>query len=339
MPDPTGPQPPAEIAASGAPLVAEHPVPACDVCGGTETEPVAWGYDFELLTCRNRWRFVRCDACGHVWLDPRPDVDALDVIYPPTYYAYNYDAISPVARKAKELLDARKLAGILRSSGATPSAYLDVGCGDGRYLEVLARRGLPRSSLYGLELDERTVAGLRDRGFQAHCERVETTIRFADGSLDLITMFHVIEHVASPRAVVERLASWLTPGGVLALETPNIDSLDARLFRRGTWGGFHIPRHWHLFSRSTLTRLLESVGLEVVSVRYQPGHAFWMYSLHHELRYRDRPRPRLARAFDPFRSVPPLAAFTAFDVARAAIGARTSAILVVARKPGGQPAP
>jgi SAM-dependent methyltransferase len=164
-------------------------------------------------------------------------------------------------------------------------------------------------------------------------ERVEDCEHFGSARLDLITMFHVIEHVSSPRDVVDRLAGWLRPGGVLAVETPNIDSLDARLFAGGLWGGYHIPRHWHLFRPETMTRLLEAAGLEVVAVEHQTGHAFWMYSLHHRLRYAERPHPRLARRFDPLTAVAPLLAFTAFDRARAAVGARTSAMLHVARRP------
>jgi SAM-dependent methyltransferase len=165
------------------------------------------------------------------------------------------------------------------------------------------------------------------------CERVESCDRFEPGTFDLITMFHVIEHIDSPRTAVARLAEWLAPGGVLAVETPNLDSLDAHLFRDGKWGGYHIPRHWHLFRPSTLSRLLESVGLEVEAVRYETGHAFWMYSFHHALRYREPPRPRLARVFDPLASVAPLAAFTAFDRMRAMLGAKTSSMLITARLP------
>ena len=332
--DPLTLREPAEIAASDAPLVATEEIPRCDVCGGDRHRVIASGYDYELITCRNRWTYVQCEACGHVWLDPRPAVDALDTIYPSTYYAYNYDQIGSVARRGKEVLDSLKMRQILRYCEQTPERYLDVGCGDGRYLEVLARRGVPRSGLYGLELDQPTVDRLRERGLQVYCERVETCERFGNDFLDLITMFHVIEHVASPRAVVERLAGWLRPGGVAAIETPNIDSLDARLFRDGRWGGYHIPRHWHLFAPESFTRLFESCGLEVQTIRYQTGHSFWMYSFHHVLRYREHARRRLARAFDPMTSVGPLIGFTGFDRLRAALGAKTSAMLLIARKPG-----
>jgi hypothetical protein len=73
--------------------------------------------------------------------------------------------------------------------------------------------------------------------------------------------------------------------------------------------------------------------LKVVRVSYQTGHSFWMYSFHHWLRYAASPRPRLARLFDPLRSLPPLLAFTAFDKLRAILRIPTSSMLVLAQKP------
>jgi 2-polyprenyl-3-methyl-5-hydroxy-6-metoxy-1,4-benzoquinol methylase len=330
MPETAQLEVPAEMA--GLPLVQVLDVPECEVCGSHDSVDYAWGYDYEYRSCRNLWRFVTCRSCGHVWLNPRPRVEALDVIYPPTYFSYHYEEIPAVARRGKELLDRLKMRQILKACSGTPRRYLDVGCGDGRYLEALGRAGVPRDGLYGLELDQDIVDGLRQRGLQAYRQRVETCDVFDNETFDLITMFHVIEHVDSPRSVTDRLAGWLKPGGVLALETPNLDSLDARLFRAGKWGGYHIPRHFHLFKPDTLRRMVEAAGLRVVDVRFQTGHAFWMYSMHHVLRYNDPPHPRLARLFDPLASVIPLAGFTGFDRLRASVGARTSAMLLIARR-------
>lgn len=318
------------------PEIAVERVPRCAVCGGTGSAPFAAGYDYELRTCRNHWHFVRCSGCGHVRLDPRPHPDTLPVIYPPTYYAYNYDTqVHPLARRAKQWLDRRKFSGILGRLGRAPASYLDVGCGNGRFLDLMAAQGVPPERLYGLELDPATVARLRARGYQAFCARIEECEDIPDGSLDLITMFHVIEHVDAPDAVIRRLVRWLAPGGILAIETPNLDSWDARLFTDRFWGGYHIPRHWHLFTPATLTRLLEGAGLEVAGVTYQTGHSFWLYSFHHRLRYGSPPHPALARRFDPMGgSLLALASVTALDKLRAGLGFRTSAMLVIAKKAG-----
>jgi hypothetical protein len=133
--------------------------------------------------------------------------------------------------------------------------------------------------------------------------------------------------------VVRKVAEWLAPGGCFAIETPNLDSVDARWFKETYWGGYHYPRHWHLFTPATLVRLLQAAGLEIVSIKYQTGHSFWMYSFHHSLKYGKKPRPKLARWFHPFKNVAFLAAFTAFDKFRGMLGFKTSAMLIVARKP------
>ncbi|MBX2851283.1 MAG: class I SAM-dependent methyltransferase [Phycisphaeraceae bacterium] len=316
-----------------APMIQTTAVPACPVCQSQAGSGYAQGYDYELETCRNRWGFVHCDDCSHVWLNPRPAVETLSTIYPPSYYAYNYDAqVSPIAVKAKQWIDRMKMAGIRKAMPAPAKSFVDIGCGNGRLLQAMHRLGVCRQQCYGLELDQGVVDSLCEQGFSAHCERVEDCTQIADGSIDLATMFHVIEHVDDPGAVVSRVARWLSEDGVFALETPNVQSLDARLGRKRFWGGYHIPRHWNLFTPKSITQLLEDNGMEVVDIRYQSGHSFWIYSLHHRLRYGTPRMPRLARWCNPFRNLALLALVTAFDRLRVMIGMKTSAMLVIARK-------
>jgi SAM-dependent methyltransferase len=314
------------------PIIATEPIERCDQCGSVAHTEFARGRDYEIRTCRNEWIFVQCTECQLVRLHPRPAVSTLPVIYPPTYYAYQYESIPWVARTAKAILDRRKLSGIVKSLERPVRRYADIGCGTGRYLHAMHAAGVPKDQIHGLELDADVIARLKAEGFQAHHDRVETCTAIAPASLDLATMFHVIEHVDSPAAVIGRVAEWMAPGGVLALETPNLDSMDARRFKDRWWGGYHIPRHWTLFTPETLQAMLRAHGFEPFAVRYQTGHSFWMYSYHHLLRYGPNPRPELAERFDPMRNVVPLAAFTAWDLLRGAFGARTSAMLVLARR-------
>ncbi|MGH7702832.1 MAG: hypothetical protein ACREMO_07035, partial [Gemmatimonadales bacterium] len=144
--------PPEALHAGAAPEIATEPVPGCVVCGGRRFRGYTTGYDYELLTCSNPWTFVQCEHCAHVWLHPRPAISTLGVIYPPTYYAYNYaEQIHPIARWGKETLDRLKFRGILGSLSRQPESYLDIGCGNGRFLRLLERRGVRREGLYGLE--------------------------------------------------------------------------------------------------------------------------------------------------------------------------------------------
>src|SRR5437868_6174548 len=235
-----------------APVIATEPVAKCPTCNEARRQYFASGFDYEMETCGNRWDFWQCDVCSAVWLDPRPAVSELATIYPPTYYAYQIEQkVSALSLKGKEILDRMKFAGVLRTIGAEPRSYLDIGCGNGRYLDVFAKRGISKDKIYGLELSDSQIKELQLRGYKAFNRRVEDCEEIPPASIDLATMFHVIEHVADPEAVVERIATWLSDGGHLVIETPNIDSVDARMFKKTYWGGYHIPRHWTLFNENS----------------------------------------------------------------------------------------
>ncbi len=313
-------------------------VPCC-VCSGTAGREIASGRDYEYLTSSTVFRMVRCRECGHHYLNPRPALDELMTIYPPNYYAYHYtEVLHPLADAAKRTLDQRKMSVWLSHLDSAQPRVLDVGCGNGRYLKALHRRGVPKQQLWGVELDPAVVADLHANGYPAHCGRIEDLVGLPPRSFDLIVMLQVIEHVADPAACIAQLAGLLAPGGVLVLETPNARCLDRTLFRRHYWGGYHFPRHWNLFDATTLSRLLQRHGLHTRLVRYLPSPSFWIYSLHHVTRYALE-CPRLAGLFNPFRNVPAQALFTSLDLLRGCLGLRTSNMEVTAGWTPATPAP
>ena len=324
---------PREFREKTLPLVETVDVGACSVCQSSEATPFSFGVDYEMSTCGNVWCFVRCRNCGHIYLNPRPAEGALSIIYPSSYYSYDFESkVNAIALWVKNLLDRRKLYRLFALMPVVGS-YVDVGCGSGRFLRAARDFGVSPSRVHGLELDEGAAVRLRDSGFDVRSTRAEET-HFPRESIDVVTMFHVIEHVSDPRVVLEKIFDWLRPDGVVAIETPNVDSLDFRLFRRSFWGGYHIPRHWHLFNKETLCRLANSCGFAEAGFWYTTGHSFWMYSFHHALRYNGfLPMPRLARFFDPLTSLFALSLVTGFDLVRGWLGFRTSSMLLVLRKP------
>lgn len=307
-------------------------MPLCPVCLGTSTENYAEGYDYEYETCSNKWSFSKCCSCGHVWLNPRPADDALSIIYPSNYYSYSYKSkVHPVALWAKTVMDKAKLKKIAALAGKAPDSYLDVGCGDGRYLRVIENMGLPKDKIYGVELDKDVVDRLRAEGFNAYYKRIEDCNEIRPESIAFVTMFHVIEHVAEPKKIFHFIHDILSEDGLFAVETPNIDSWDAKIFKATWWGGYHIPRHWNLFSTESLTRLFNDSGFDVVHVGYQTGHSFWLYSFHHLFKY-GKNMPRLAKWFDPMGNLMTLIFFTMLDKIRAFLGFKTSSVLIVGKK-------
>ena len=136
---------------------------------------------------------------------------------------------------------------------------LDVGCGNGAHLLLLKRLGW---EVAGFDLADHTVPEVRAAGIPVHTGALEELVSRA-GGFDLITMWHVLEHVANPRQTLRSLRRLLAPEGVLMLEVPCSDSLAAKLFGRH-WVGYDLPRHLSHFSVKTARRLLDEEGFAVV---------------------------------------------------------------------------
>jgi 2-polyprenyl-3-methyl-5-hydroxy-6-metoxy-1,4-benzoquinol methylase len=140
---------------------------------------------------------------------------------------------------------------------AAGGTLLDVGCSTGTFLE-LARTTF---DAWGVEPDPGTSAQARAAGLSVTTGTVADVVPPA-GGFDAVTMFHVIEHLDSPRQALRQVRKLLSPGGVVMIETPTVDSVWFRL-ARSRWRQL-IPDHYFFFSRDTLERLLAECGLELV---------------------------------------------------------------------------
>jgi SAM-dependent methyltransferase len=302
----------------------------CPICGREPSLEHARGPDFEYAsTGDTEWTFRRCTTCDVVSLSPRPDESALSVIYPSNYYAYDFDATPSIGYRVKEWLD-RRSAGSYLAAAPRDGNVLDIGCGDGRLLRILHARGVARDRLYGVELDARAVEAARGHGFRVSLGRFEDA-DLPEGTFALIVLQQVIEHVPDPRRMVERVRALLAAGGAVVIETPNTRSWDHRLFSKRYWGGYHIPRHFHLFNDRSLPALLRSAGLCVTRVDSLASPNFWIQSLHHRAAESGGPGwVRFLRPHPP--RFLPLAVFSAVD-AVGKLFRLTSNMRVVAIRP------
>jgi SAM-dependent methyltransferase len=166
--------------------------------------------------------------------------------------------------------------------------YLDVGCGSGAALGAARALGW---QVAGIEMSGAAAAkALRFTG-EVYTGDV-LSAPFPPGRFDVVTAFHVLEHVADPVAMLRRMLGWLAPGGLLIVEVPNAGGLGAQLFGRA-WSAIELPRHLSHFSPDSLGRAVALAGGRVVWSwqRAQPRHYLWSLRLALE----DRGWGRLAR--------------------------------------------
>src|SRR5262249_37323679 len=129
---------------------------------------------------------------------------------------------------------------------------LDVGCGAGTLLGLLKRRGF---QVGGVDVSEEAArVAESENGVRVRVGSLKESM-FANASFDIVTLFHVMEHVVNPRAVLAEVSRILKPDGALVLQVPNIDSWQCKAFGV-KWYGLDVPRHVIDYSRKGMLKLL-----------------------------------------------------------------------------------
>lgn len=298
----------------------------CPLCRHSSTH-YATARDIEYFTLDQDFDFFRCSNCDVIYIDPMLK-DALSTIYPANYYSFDKSVQKNAVTAVKEWLDKLAFRGFLNAIPGDKLSLLDVGGGQG-WLASLMRETDPRISRTQIvDIDPAAKTRAERQGHAYFCGKIEEF--YTADKFDVILMLNLIEHVADPYAVLTKARSLLTPHGRLYIKTPNFQALDARIFRHRSWGGYHCPRHFIIFSRDSIYRAMESSGLRVSKFAFTQGAPFWSVSVLDQLR---RWRLVSVSAQRPaiYHPIMPLlqAAAAAFDFARSPFF-RLSQMIVIA---------
>lgn len=228
----------------------ECPVP-CNLCGAS---------DVEVIGDRDRdghpLRTTICRQCGLVWSNPRPGAEEVRRYYSSEYRLDYKGRSTPslrhIARSGRGALNRyRALAPYMKPG----DRILDAGAGAGEVVYVLRKLGFDAS---GLEPDEQYARHARETlGVPVATGFVQDTA-FPAGSFDVVTMYHALEHVEDPSAILSRLREWMVEQGVLLIEVPNVEAECVAPEHR-----FHFA-HFYSFNRAALEALGRKAGFEPV---------------------------------------------------------------------------
>jgi SAM-dependent methyltransferase len=301
----------------------------CGVCGSDEITPLAVGEDFEYRTSPDSFLAVQCKCCQLVYLNPRPAMTELDRIYPADYHAFDFSADRyGFVYKIRQRLEAKRL---LKACKGLPdqARILDVGCGDGFHLNLLKKFGNPTWQLEGIDMSDRAVEAGQRCGLTIHQGTVQS-LPLPQGTYDLAFMIATIEHVDHPLEVLQAVGQLLKPGGRVVMVTDNTDTLDFKWFQGRHWGGYHFPRHWHLFSPKTIRQLAHTAQLDVVELKTIVSPVNWVYSIRNMLQDWGAPK-WLVNQFSLSTPIT-LGFFTLFDMVNQGFG-RGALLRAVLRRP------
>lgn len=244
--------------AEGGPIPAYFEEVCCYNCGSR-------GASSEFVVAR--FRHVRCERCGLIYVNPRLRADLGHDSYAQDYYTETYRLkLIPALPYRTTVINPRKYVQLMEYFSA-PGSILDVGCGLGDFLHECQKHGW---RAFGIELNP-FAADYARREFDL--DVVETSVFAFDqavGPFDCVTLWGVLEHVGEPLVLLEKVRTLLRPGGVLVVEAPSADSFLVRYCER--YGGrvdriIEGDRHIMLFSVRAFREMTAKAGFQEVRLQ------------------------------------------------------------------------
>lgn len=222
---------------------------SCNLCGSAKSSLLMIGRDLVYRSTEDEFKIVKCQNCGLVYLNPRPEVHELSQFYPDSYRPYK-----------KGVGDFQ-----YRAPAQATKRVLDVGCGSGNFLAALHREN-PTFSLEGLDFDPRACEVARAKGFPVFGGTLFEA-KYPDESFGEIYMSHYLEHVPDPVAVLREAKRILKKGGRVVARAPNFNSLSRMIFGE-YWAPLEPPRHFYQFTPKTIEAVARKAGFEKVLVSF-----------------------------------------------------------------------
>jgi len=243
----------------------------CPVCEKQDFKEFLKGKDHFLTG--EEFTIAVCIDCGFRFTNPRPDEKEILRYYDsPDYIAHDsgkrtlmqsiYTTIRKISLRNKYTIVKKY------SNG---KALLDIGCGTGEFLNYCRKMNF---STTGIEPNEkaRNFAG-EEFGLTIFDETGLNN--FSPAAFDVITMWHVLEHVHKLNERIQRIYQLLKPGGTLIIAVPDSDSWDAVKYKN-FWAAYDLPRHLYHFTQDSLKKLVNKNGFSVTTIIPLKFDAFYI---------------------------------------------------------------
>lgn len=211
---------------------------------------------------------------GFDLLITKPQPSDLAPYYDSENYISHTDAKTSFTDRLYQTIKRRNLKNkcqIIDNQKVNYKNLLDIGAGTGDFLVSAKSNGF---SVSGVEPNEKARANAASKGIELHKDLGELN----GMQFDVITLWHVLEHLPNLEEQIEQMVSLLKDGGSLFVAVPNFKSADAKYYKN-FWAGYDVPRHlWH-FSRTAISKLFEKHHMKVVRTRPMLFDAFYVSML------------------------------------------------------------
>lgn len=236
----------------------------------TCTDFYASGEQFQLCSCRE---------CGFMFTQGAPVEAEIGRYYETPDYISHSDtkkgAMNAIYHRVRQYMLNSKARLVMRVSRCLSGGrLLDVGTGTGYFANAMDGRGW---MVEAIEKNPQARAFAKEH-FGLDVKPESALDGFAPGSFDVVTLWHVMEHLEHLNETWERLKELLTAKGVLVVAVPNCSSYDAQKYG-SRWAAYDVPRHlWH-FTPATIARLADKHGFVLAESHPMPFDAFYVSML------------------------------------------------------------
>lgn len=234
---------------------------SCPICDATEQTL--------FLTCRDHvvskknFSIVQCGRCGFKFTNPRPLENEIAAFYQSEDYISHSNTskglVSKIYQVVRKYTLKKKMA--LINSLSARGQILDIGCGTGEFLNRCKEDGWKAT---GIEPGEQARKFGRET-YGIDVREPDALKNLPDGAFQIVTMWHVLEHVHRLADTVENLKRLLSKDGTLLIAVPNCTSLDAKIYGEN-WLAYEVPRHLYHFAPKDIRALFNRHGMNVLQV-------------------------------------------------------------------------
>ena len=193
---------------------------------------------------------------------PQPALDKLGAYYESEDYISHTDGKRSLFEKIYQVVKTKNISDKVKLVTKANTGFgklLDIGCGTGDFLAVVKTVGW---DTVGFEPNEKARTLAESKGVNL----IADTKDLPDATFDVVTMWHVLEHVPDVQAQIAELKRLVKEGGTIIIAVPNFKSYDAQYYQN-FWAAYDVPRHlWH-FSKTAIKKLVEDQEMKLAEVK------------------------------------------------------------------------
>lgn len=248
-------------------------IPYCLICSSDKFIPFIRCKDYTVS--QENFELLQCSNCNFVFTNPRPPQSQIGKYYKAEDYISHTETqkgfINKLYHFARIYTIKQKLSLIEKLS--PKGNLLDIGCGTGNFLASAKNNGW---NITGIETD----ADARNIAHQKCSTTIfdEEQLDVLESQFNIITMWHVLEHVHELKQRISQLKRLLKPDGSLIIAVPNCASYDAQHYKE-FWAAYDVPRHLYHFKPENIEQLFSTYGLEVTSILPMKLDAYYVAML------------------------------------------------------------